>query len=96
MLTLAIIFFFFFFLLFRIFICLWLHWVFIAVRLFSSHHEPGLLSLVEALWLPIVVASLVAEHRLWGTRASAVAEHGLSSRSSWTLQHGLSSFSSRA
>ena len=28
--------------------------------------------------LPLAVASLVAKHRLWGTRTSAVAAHGLS------------------
>ena len=37
------------------FVCFWLCWVFIAVL--------GL-SLVVVLWLIIVVASLVAEHRL--------------------------------
>ena len=79
MLTVAITF---FFLLFRIFICFWLHWVFIAVHVFSRHHEPGLLSLVEVFRPLTVVASLIAEHRLWGMQASAVAERGLSSCSS--------------
>ena len=39
----------------------------------------------------IAVASLVAEHRLWGTQASAVAAQGLNSCSSWALKYMLSS-----
>ena len=62
MLTLAIK----FFLLFRI--CFWL----------SSHHEPGLLSLVAVRRLLIVVAPLVAEHRLGHT--------GFSSCKMWAQQ----------
>ena len=42
----------------------WLSWVFVAVlRLFSSFGQRGLL-FVEVPGLLIVVASLVAEHRL--------------------------------
>ena len=37
------------------------------------------------------VISLVAEHGLWGMQASALAMHGLSSFSVWTLEHRLSS-----
>ena len=41
--------------------------------------------------LLIVVGSLVEEHRLQGSRASAVAACGLRSCSSWALAHGLNS-----
>ena len=34
------------------------------------------------------VASLVVEHRLYGSRASIVAAHGLSSCTSWALRQG--------
>lgn len=55
----------------------WLSWVFTAVlRLFSSFGERGLL-FVEVPGLLIVVAFLVAEHRLWGAQASAVAAPGI-------------------
>ena len=37
----------------------------------------------------IAVASLVAEHRLLGARASVLVTHGLSSCGSWTLEHRL-------
>ena len=47
--------------------------------------------LVLALWLLIAVASLLAEHRLSGTRASVVVACGLSSFSSRALEHRLSS-----
>ena len=40
-------------------------------------------------WLLTVVASLVAEHRLWGTWASALAVCGLNSYGSWALEHRL-------
>ena len=46
------------------------------------------LSLVVVGGLLIVVASLV-EHGLWGTLASVVVAHGLSSCSSWALEHRL-------
>ena len=42
--------------------------------------------------LPLAVASLVAKHRLWGTRTSAVAAHGLSNWGSQALVHRLSSY----
>ena len=45
--------------------------------LFSSCHEPGLLS-IAVLGL-IAAASPVAEHRLWSTRALVVVVQGLSS-----------------
>ena len=91
MLTLAINFFF-FFLLFRIFICLWLHWVFIAVHLFSSHHEPGLLSLIEALrlliWWPLLLQSAGSGarglQRLQNV-GSVVVAHGLSCSAVWGI-----------
>ena len=54
-------FFFYKFILFYLFY-FWLHWVFVAVRgFFSGCGEQGLL-FVAVLRLPIVVASLVAEH----------------------------------
>ena len=46
-------------------------------------------SLVEVHGLLIVLASLVAEHRPWSTRASAVAAHELSSCGSRVPEHGL-------
>ena len=39
---------------------------------------------IAVLWLLIEIASLVAEHRLWGALASVFGAHGLSSRDSWT------------
>jgi len=47
-----------------------------CARVFSSCGEQGLL-LFGVLWLLIEVASLVAEHRLWGAWASVVAAHDL-------------------
>jgi len=41
----------------------------------------------EACGLLIAVTSPVAEHRLWGTQASAVAARGLSSCDSQALEH---------
>ena len=41
--------------------------------------------------LLIAVASLVAEHGLWGTWASVVAAPGFSSCGSWTLEPRLNS-----
>ena len=46
--------------------------------------------------LPIAVASLLAEHGLWGVRASAVVARGFSSCGSWALEHKLSSCGSQA
>ena len=43
-----------------------------------------------------VVASLVAEDRLWGAWASVVAAQGLSSCSLWAVVPGLSSCGTRA
>ena len=62
---------------------------------FSSCGDGGS-SLVAVPRLLIVVASLVAEHRLWGPQASAVAAPGLSSCSSPALEHRLSSYGTRA
>ena len=42
---------------------LWLHWVFAAACGLSA---------VAVFWLLIAMASLIEEHRLWGTRASTV------------------------
>ena len=49
----------------------------------------GAYFLVVVHGLLIVVASLIAEHQLKGTRASVAAAHGLSSCSFWALEHGL-------
>ena len=46
-------------------------------------------SLVMVLSFPIVVASLIAEHGLWGSWASVVAEHGLNSCGSRALERKL-------
>ena len=58
---------------------------------FSPVAASGGYSLVAVLGLFIVVASLVVEHRLQGTRASVVVAHGLSSFGSWALEHRLDS-----
>ena len=48
-------------------------------------------SLAVVLRILIVVAFLVAEHRLWSTQASVVVGHGLSNCGSWALEHRLNS-----
>ena len=50
--------------LFILFIYFWLHWVFVAVRGLSLVAERGGLLSIAVRGLLIVVASLVAEHRL--------------------------------
>ena len=52
-------------------------------------------SLVAVHWLLIVGASLFAKHGLWGTQASVVAAHELSSGSQ-ALERGLSSCGAQA
>ena len=52
--------------------------------------ESGGYSLVVVRMLLIAVASCVAEHRLEGTRASAVVALGLQSTGSVVVPHGLS------
>ena len=42
------------------------------------------------------VASLVAEHRLWGTQTSGLAAHGLNSCGFQALEHGLNSYGFQA
>ena len=49
-------------------------------------------SLVLVHWLLIAVASLVAEHKLYGTWASIVATSGPQSTGSIVVVHGLSCF----
>ena len=49
-------------------------------------------SLVLVHWLLIAVASLVAEYKLYGTRASIVAASGPQSTGSIVVVHGLSCF----
>ena len=46
--------------------------------------------------LLIAVASLVAEHRLWGTHTSGLAAHGLKSCGFQALEHGLNSYGFQA
>ena len=46
-------------------------------------------TLVAVPGLLIAAASLVAEHRLWGTQASVAEAHGLRSCSSQALEHRL-------
>ena len=53
-------------------------------------------SLVKALGLLIAVASLIAEHGLWGAQASVVQASGLSSCGSRALEHRLSGCGPRA
>ena len=48
-------------------------------------------SLTAMLGLLTAAASLVAEHGLWGTQASAAVARELSSCGSWALGHRLSS-----
>ena len=48
-------------------------------------------SLAVVLGLLIVVASLIMEHRLWGTWALVVVPCGLSSSSSWAPKHRFNS-----
>ena len=69
---------FFFFLI----IHLWLCWVFIAALWLSIVVESGGYSLAVVLGFLLAAVSFVAEHRLCGTQASAVAAVGLS-RCSW-------------
>ena len=54
----------------------------LCTEAFSSYSEQGLLT-VAVLGLVIVVASLVAEHRLKGVWASAVVTLRLSSCGAW-------------
>ena len=62
-----------------LFIYFWLHWVFIALSCCEQGYSP-----VAMQGLLIEVASLVAEHRLYGVRPTAVASHGLGSCGTWT------------
>ena len=56
----------------------------------------GVYSLVVVCRLLIAVASLVAEHGLWGAQASVVQASGLSSCGSRALEHRLSGCGPRA
>ena len=66
-----------------LFICFWLHCVFIAALRLSLVAVSRRLLFIVVFRLLIVVASLVVEHSLLGTRASVVAAHGLSSCGVW-------------
>ena len=56
----------------------WLHWVFAAVNRLSLVVASRGYSLAEVRGFLIVMASLVAEHGLWGTGFSSWGTHGLS------------------
>ena len=58
--------------------------------------ESGSYSLVIVLELLVAVASLVAEQRPQGTRASVTAARGLSSCGFWALEHRLNSCGTQA
>ena len=60
-------------------------WVFDDAQAVSSGVQQGPFSMVTALL--VVVASLIAEHRLWGARASVAAARGLNSRGLVALRH---------
>ena len=66
------------FLLNFIYLFFWLHWVFGATGALPLVRAGGVYPLVVVHGLLTTVASLVAEHRLWGQRASVVVMHGLS------------------
>ena len=74
-----------------LFIYFWLCWVFVAARAFSLVAVSGGYSLVAACGLT-AVASLVAEHGLYGAWASVVVTHGLYSAGSIVMVHGLICF----
>ena len=74
-----------------LFIYFWLCWVFIAVHGLSLVVESGDYSLVVVCWFLSAVASLVAEHRLYGAGASVAVARGLSHCRSQALEHRLSS-----
>ena len=63
----------------------WLHWAFTAVHRLSLVSVQGGYSLIAVPSLLIVVASLVAKHRLYGTPASVVVVHGLSCPTAWEV-----------
>ena len=72
------------------YLCFWLCWVFVASGL-SSSWASGCCPPIAARGLLIVVAPLVAEHRLQGTRASAAVACGLRSCGSRALEHRFNS-----
>ena len=57
---------------------------------FSLVSESRGYSLVTVCELPVVIASRIAEHRLYGVQASVVTAHGLNSCGAWALEHRLS------
>ena len=65
-----------------------LPWVFVAWCQLSLVGASRGYSLVVVHGLPIAVASLVAEHRLWDMQASVVVAHGLNVCDSWALERG--------
>ena len=76
---------------------LWLYWVFVAVCRLSLVSGIGGHSLAVVHGLLTVVASLVAEHGLWGAWASVSFGTGaLSSFGSQALEHRLNSCGAQA
>ena len=69
-----------------LFISFWLHWVFIVAHRLSLVAASGGYSLVVVHGLLIALASLVAEHGLWGTWASVAVSYRLSSCGSQSLE----------
>ena len=74
-----------------LFVYFWLCWVSVAACGLSLVLESRGCSLVAACRLLTAVASLVAEHRLWGTQASVVSACRLRSCGLWTLEPRLGS-----
>ena len=72
-----------------LYIYFWLHWFFIAACGLFLVLVSGGYSLVAACGLT-AVASLVAEHRLYGAWASVVVTRGLYSTGSIVMVHGFS------
>ena len=66
-----------------------------STRVFASCGKRGLLVIVVGRFL-IAVASIVAKHRLYGARASAVVLHRFSRCDLRALEHGLSDCGAQA
>ena len=73
----------------NLFIYFWLCWAFLDAWSFSLVVASGGYSLAAVRGLLIATASLVAEHRLCGTRASITEAPELSSCGSQALEHRL-------
>ena len=78
-----------------IFSCLKTLFIYLALVVLGLRCYGGYSLVVDSATL-IVVASLVAEHGLWGMWASTVVGRGLSGCGFWALEHRLSSCGSWA